>query len=1034
MQIPGYQIERELGQGGMAIVYLALQESLHRHVALKVIKPILTTDEEFAQRFLREGRIIAQLSDPHIVTVYDIASHEGTYYLSMEYLPGGTLQQRIRSGLPLTEALSIAQAIVGALHYAHRRGIIHRDIKPQNILFRENGQAVLTDFGIAKTLGASTIMTRTGLSIGTPRYMSPEQIRGQGMDTRADLYSFGVLFYEMLTGNVPYTAEDSFALAMMHVTAPAPDLPPPLSRFQPLLNRLLDKDPNRRFQNGQDFIAALDALEAGRGTPLSGLGGSGRSAAGAFPPALRFGWKTGMLVATLTGAALAGGYLFLYQPGLPTPPPIATPLPTPAVVDDSLRRQADADRLLGQARQHQQSGALASSLESIEQGLRLAPDHPALLALREDVIRQLTHFRDPVDRGLPDVDEQQLQAQLQAEQFLDQARRARQEGALELSMIHIEQGLQAMPDSPVLLAIKREVQEQLAELRRQEELARQQAEAEERQTAELARQQAEAEQRRVKAEEFLARALDDQRNRAYETSLLQIEQGLQQTPDHPRLLALRREVRKQLRDAQAPPPPTPTPAPTDDRSRITALLGECDAHLRANRLTMGRGGNAADCYGQVLKRDRGNAEALAGLDKIADRYVELITDALRRGDAKTAKSSLDRLAGLNPQHARLPDLRERLAQAETPARPTSPPPVAIPSPPEPAPRPVTPPPINLVSVPSPAEEAPEPAVSETRIIAQDPHTRLSRTETDDNVSLLVTTSPQGTLGATIPPDRETAAASQAQIYIQADVEDAEVWINNRKAGTTPLAVDLRPGSYQVRVSRDGHTDWNGRIDLAPGDESTLAAVLPRKLDIAAAKPVTRPPEPEPDPEPVTDPEPRPEPAVEPSPPRSEPRTVASAVQAPGCLSGNCQNGQGAYRFPDGSEYSGEFRDAKLNGQGAYVYAGRGEKYVGAWRNGVINGQGVYYYRSGNRYEGEWRNGRKSGQGTYFYADRGDKYVGDFANDQPNGQGAYYYRNGDRYEGEWSNGRKHGQGVLYEGGRTIVGEWRNDQKLQVRVEQ
>jgi hypothetical protein len=305
---------------------------------------------------------------------------------------------------------------------------------------------------------------------------------------------------------------------------------------------------------------------------------------------------------------------------------------------------------------------------------------------------------------------------------------------------------------------------------------------------------------------------------------------------------------------------------------------------------------------------------------------------------------------------------------------------------------------------------------------------LSRTETKDSVSLLVTTSPQGTLGATIPPERETAVASQAQIYIQADVEDAEVWINNRKAGTTPLAVDLRPGSYRVRVSREGHTDWNGRIDLAPGDESTLSAVLPRKLDVAAAKPVTLPPEP------VPDPEPAPEPAVEPSPPPSEQRTTPSAAQDPGCLSGNCQNGQGTYRFPDGSEYSGEFRDAKLNGQGAYVYAGRGEKYVGAWRNGVINGQGVYYYRTGNRYEGEWRNGRKHGQGTYYYADRGDKYVGNFANDQPNGQGAYYYRNGDRYEGEWSNGRKHGQGVLYEGGRTIVGEWRNDQKLQVRVEQ
>ena len=331
MQIPGYQIERELGQGGMAIVYLALQESLHRHVALKVIKPILTTDEEFAQRFLREGRIIAQLSDPHIVTVYDIASYNQTYYLSMEYLPGETLQQRIRAGLTLTEALSIAKAMAGALHYAHSRGIIHRDIKPQNILFRENGAPVLTDFGIAKTLGTSTIMTRTGLSLGTPRYMSPEQIRGEEVDARADLYSFGVLCYEMLTGNVPYTANDSFALAMMHVTAPVPELPPSLSRYQPLLARLLDKDPNQRFQNGQEFITALEFLEKNPHARLPDQPGSTRQVITPGGQDRRRGRRIAASVMILASAALAGGgYLWLQQrtPPIPTPPLRWTFMPT----------------------------------------------------------------------------------------------------------------------------------------------------------------------------------------------------------------------------------------------------------------------------------------------------------------------------------------------------------------------------------------------------------------------------------------------------------------------------------------------------------------------------------------------------------------------------------------------------------------------------------------------------------------------------------------------------------------------------------
>lgn len=1002
MYIPGYQIEHELGQGGMAIVYLAMQESLHRHVALKVIKPVLTTDAEFAARFLREGRIIAQLSDPHIVTVYDIASHEGTYYLSMEYLGGGTLQQRIREGLSPSETLIIARAIVGALHYAHSRGIIHRDIKPQNIMFRENGTSVLTDFGIAKTLGSSTIMTRTGLSIGTPRYMSPEQIRGQGVDTRADLYSFGVLFYEMLTGNVPYAAEDSFALAMMHVTAPTPELPPRLSAYQPLLNKLLDKDPERRFQSGQDFITALDALEAGHIDDLLNITSLNQpTVSSPMRAKRRFGRKAGALAAAvaLAGAAAGGGYLYLHRP-VSTVPPLAGPVSPPETptVDSGVQRREQAEQLLSEARRQQQAGALEDAMARIKQGLQLAPDHPDLLGLREEIDRQLADARAGEER--------QQQTELQAEQFFEQAQRARQEGALDISLAHIEQGLRAMPEHKGLLALKQEVMARKTELQNQEETAR---------------RQAEAEQHQRKAEEFLAQALDDQRNRAYESSLLQIEQGLRQVPDHRRLLALRAEVRDQLRAAKTPPPAPPAPAPGEDTAtRVTALLGECDAHLRANRLTMGRGGNAADCYTEVLKLDRGNARALAGLDSIADRYLDLVTSAIKGNDLGRAKSLFERLESLNPNYARLPGLREQLARAQAPAEPVSPPPPRQPEPKPTHPEPISPPPINLVSVPRPSEPAPTAAESRTQVIAGDSHTRLAKTETDDNVSLHVTVSPQGMLDDASRKNSKPQTAP-AQLFVRADVDNAEVWINNRKVGTTPLELDLPPGVYRVRVRQEGHTDWNGRVELAAGDESTLSAILPQKLEVAVA---------------AQPPEPKPEPKPEPEPPRSsaqDTRTAALTPASSGCLSGNCESGQGAYHYPNGSEYTGQFRGAKMHGQGTYVYADRGEKYVGEWRNGSINGQGTYYYRSGNRYEGEWRNGRKNGQGAYYYAS-GDKYVGDFANDQPNGQGTYYYSNGNRYEGEWRNGRKNGQGTLYEGDRKIVGEWQNDQMIRVRVEQ
>ncbi len=1046
MHIPGYQIERELGQGGMAIVYLALQESLHRHVALKVIKPILTTDEEFAHRFLREGRIIAQLNDPHIVTVYDIASHDNTYYLSMEYLPGGTLQQRIRDGLPLTEALSIASAIASALHYAHRRNIIHRDIKPQNILFRENGSPVLTDFGIAKTLGGTTIMTRTGLSIGTPRYMSPEQIRGQTVDARSDLYSLGVLLYEMLTGNVPYTAEDSFALAMMHVTAPIPELPAKLARFQPLLNKLLEKDPHQRFQNGQEVAAALGIVEAS--TSATGYRETLAPAIGHAPaPTSHLGWKIGIpLAAALTGAVVAGGYLFLNRPATTTPPLAVAPpdrQPGPPVIDLAAQRRTEADQLFSQAAQQQQTGALTDSLAHIEQGLRLVPGHAALLALREQVNRQIAE-----EDKARQANEQRQQAKLQAEQFLEQAQRARQEGALDVSLVHIEQGLQAMPDHAALLALKQDVLAQQAERQRQQELTRQQAEIAERQKIETERQKIETEQRRRKADEFLGRALDYQRDRAYEVSLSQIEQGLQQNPDHPRLLALREEVRRQLREAKAVPPAVAPPS--DDAVRVAALLKQCETHLKANRLTSGKRGNAADCYGEVLRRDRGNSEALAGLDHVADRYADQAAAALRKGDAKATRSALDRLARLNPSHPRLFDLRERLAQAEAaakqpaapaPEKPAAPTPVATPEPqPTPPERDAKPevPAIDLVSLPRPVTQPPtETPTNNTQVIAQDRHTRLSKTETDKDVSLLVTVSPQGTLGeqpppapepaekprtaeqawaaikdssdsaeierflATYPKSRPASAARAklkelkrqpglpARLAVQADVEDAQVTINGRNVGTVPLEVELKPGSYKVRVSQEGYQDWNGRIDLAAGDSSTLTAALPKKLAVATAPPPTR----RPTPESVHEPEPadggveKPAASREPAPPPAPEPQTAKADAGSNCLRGNCQNGQGSYRYPDGSEYSGEFRNAKMHGQGTYVYAGRGEKYVGEWRSGVINGEGTYYYRSGNRYQGEWRNGRKNGQG-----------------------------------------------VLYENGKKIVGEWQNDRKVRITVEQ
>ena len=260
IEIPGYRVQRPLGRGGMATVYLALQESVQREVALKVMSPTLLGDAEFGERFLREARIAAKLKHPNVVQVHDVGRAGDHHYIAMEYLSGGPVMTRNGEPREVAFALRMTREIAGALGYAQSKGVVHRDIKPDNILLREDGAAVLTDFGIARASDNSR-MTRTGAIIGTPHYMSPEQARGQPLDGRADLYSLGIVLHELLIGRVPYQAEDSLAVGIMHITAPLPRLPPHLAMLQSLLDRLLAKEPEQRFQDGVMLAEAIAAIE-----------------------------------------------------------------------------------------------------------------------------------------------------------------------------------------------------------------------------------------------------------------------------------------------------------------------------------------------------------------------------------------------------------------------------------------------------------------------------------------------------------------------------------------------------------------------------------------------------------------------------------------------------------------------------------------------------------------------------------------------------------------------------------------------------
>jgi serine/threonine protein kinase len=261
-----YRIDALLGQGGMSAVYKATDPNLKRVVAIKLIHSHLSTDPMFVQRFESEASAVASLRHPNIVQVYDFNNDNGVYYMVLEFLPGETLQDRLKRLVDAGRQLSIEDAvkftanIADAVGYAHQRGMVHRDIKPANIMLDVQGQAILMDFGIVKILGGDS-HTSTGAVVGTARYMSPELIRGEVADHRSDLYSLGVTLYEMLSGRPPFVADSAMTLMMMHLNDPIPnvrgfrqDIPAEMVR---ILERLLAKDRNDRYQSAAELSADL---------------------------------------------------------------------------------------------------------------------------------------------------------------------------------------------------------------------------------------------------------------------------------------------------------------------------------------------------------------------------------------------------------------------------------------------------------------------------------------------------------------------------------------------------------------------------------------------------------------------------------------------------------------------------------------------------------------------------------------------------------------------------------------------------------
>lgn len=258
--VPGYTIIRHLARGGMAEVFVAEQIALQRPVALKILRTAEAGGADAVERFEQETRLIAELSHPNIVGIHDVGrSSDGALYYAMPFLPGGDLTAR-PSPRPLAEIRKLLAALLDALRYAHGKGIVHRDIKPANVLFDEHGTPQLADFGVALRTVNSERLTQVGLTVGSTGYMSPEQARGMPVDARSDLYSVGVLAYELLTGNLPFRGADAVEIAIAQMEQKVPRLPKDRAHWQGFIDKALARQPAQRFQTAMEMATALGRI------------------------------------------------------------------------------------------------------------------------------------------------------------------------------------------------------------------------------------------------------------------------------------------------------------------------------------------------------------------------------------------------------------------------------------------------------------------------------------------------------------------------------------------------------------------------------------------------------------------------------------------------------------------------------------------------------------------------------------------------------------------------------------------------------
>ncbi len=507
-QIAGYEIECAIGRGGMATVYRAKQQSLNRVVAIKVLAKNSDDKIDCLQRIKKEGRILAQFSHPNIITIYDIGTFDdGRIYLSIEYLSKGTLSDKIKSSLSFNEVIKITRSIADALGYAHQRGIIHRDVKPSNIMFRDDGTPVLTDFGVARVKDSSTIHTMTGLVIGSPGYMSPEQAMGEPATIQSDLYGLGVIFYEMLTQNTLYQAENSLAVLLKHINEPIPELPDLYTNLQPLLNRLIAKKSLDRYKNTEEFLQDFNSVVDRKNQSII-IADNRENEPDPLPRPDLFKQKRLWLS---IGAGLLSVFFLM------------------TVI--YFFRFHDSEKNI------ENKGAP-----------KLAEPQNAKKIIALPITQPETSHQAKQLKIQAAKQEQQRQNQLKADQHWTQAQTSFKAGLLPPALAHIEQGLLVVPDHQNLLQLQEQIKAQKAEQRKQEEEAQRIAAIAEQKKA----KQMETMRKRQEADQYLMRASTYHNNGENAASLRQIEQGLAIVPDHEGLLGLKKEIDAQQKAVERP--------------------------------------------------------------------------------------------------------------------------------------------------------------------------------------------------------------------------------------------------------------------------------------------------------------------------------------------------------------------------------------------------------------------------------------------------------------------------------------------------